>query len=189
MPFEPLDTWASSYEETFSILFEDAAQPGFNSDAKTEEAWQTWYDGNIIDATCVAPIATAPTLTAVKDKLNFAPVQFVNPGTPDLAATVLSLAFAAYMNSLVWTPPPPAPPFSAITTVITDPVSVTAAQATLYAALLAEFAIIPPPGGDQAKYLAIGGLFLAASQACLVNFIGLSTAVPPAPLIIPVPMV
>ena len=99
MPFEPLDTWASSYEETFSILFEDAAQPGFNSDAKTEEAWQTWYDGNIIDATCVAPIATAPTLTAVKDKLNFAPVQFVNPGTPDLAATVLSLAFAAYMNS------------------------------------------------------------------------------------------
>lgn len=190
MPFEPVSTWSSTYKTKWEEVFAEAgSDPSMDYVAKTEQAWQDWFDGNIIDATTVAPIAGSPTITATKSKTTFAPVQFANPGTPTLAATVLSDAFAAYVTALVWVPPPPAPPFSVIASVVTTPSAVLAAQATLKAALIAEFAIIPAAGAEQAKYDAIANLFYTAISTLTVDFIGMNTSAPPAPLLIPSPLI
>ena len=188
MTFSPIPQWASSYEETFNKLFEDAAQPGFSAEAATAEAWQEWNDSNVPQAQCIAPTAAAMPLTATKSKTAMAPIVFSNPGTPPQAAQVLSSAWAAWATAITWTPPPPAPPFSAIFAVLTDPASIAAARAVLYSGLLAEFAIIPPPGGEKAKYTAFGTMFSTAYSSLMVNFTGLAIGAPPPPLMIPVPV-
>ena len=182
----PVSTWASSYESIMNQVFSDAALPGFNAVTAIQDAWQKFMFDNSSGIQTIAPLAAPVTLSGTATKTNFAPVMFSTPGTPDLAALVLSSAFAAYAGSITWIPPPPAPPFSVLSSVITNAGSVAAAQATLYAGLMAEFAIIPPPGGAQAKYTAIATLFFTAISSLTVDFIGIAIAgAPPPPLTIP----
>lgn len=181
MTISPSSSWASSYEKKWNDVFSKINDPGFNPNTAVAQAWGEWCEENVKSIQCIAPLAAPVTISGTPSAASFSPVIFPMPGTPITAATVLSTAFAAFASSIVWPVIPPAPPFSAIFSVITSPASVAAAQASLLAGLTAELAIIPPPGGEQAKYTAIGTLFFTAAMSLQVMFTGLAMPPPPVP--------
>lgn len=186
---KPVSDWASSYETTWKKVFDDAQGEGFNAQAATAEAWQKWNNDNAKEMKCIAPIAPAPQVSATTNPTAMAPLDFSGSSSPPQAAKILASAWQAWASAIVWTPVPPAPPFSAIAQVITDPASISAAYTALLSGLIAEMAVVPAnDAGVQAKYKAMGTLFYTAAITLKVQFIGASMSAPPAPLMIPVPV-
>ncbi len=186
---KPVSEWASTYETTWQKVFKDSQGAGFDGTAAATKAWQKWNDDNAKGMKCIAPVAPAPEVSCTTNPSAFAPVDFSGCSSPPQSAKVLAGAWQAWAGAIIWTPVPPAPPFSAIAQVITDPATISAAYGALLSGLIAEMAIIPSNDAEvQAKYKAIGTLFYTAAMTLKVQFVGASTSAPPAPLMIPVPV-
>jgi hypothetical protein len=180
-----VDVWVSTYQDTWEKVFKDAQGAGFNATQATTLAWQKWNNDNAKEISCISPIASAVKIQGSTNQTAMAPLDFSGASSAPQSAQILASAWKAWASSIIWTPPPPAPPFSAIASVIIDQSSLAAAYATLLSGLIAEMAIIPPAGGAQTKYQAMGNLFYTAAVSLKVMFNGSSMSAPPAPLVIP----
>ncbi|MGL4398618.1 MAG: hypothetical protein ACRCXD_02010, partial [Luteolibacter sp.] len=151
--------------------------------AQAGEIWQAFVAESTQGLSTAPPFLCQPTL----NKAAFAPVAFPPVGGPPAIAAILSAAWAKFMLGTVWTVPAPVPPFSAITTVTPNPATIAAAQTVLFAGLVAEFLVLPPPGpaGLKIKSLALGTLFYTATLSSGVLLTGLGIGAPPPPLVLP----
>ncbi len=173
MTVQPLNIWMSTYEDVFFKEFTISDQPLL---------FRNWVHQNTQGLMEVV-YGSKPT---VKD-VAFPPVTLPSPGTPVTAAQYIASAWFTYINSIVWSVPPPIPPFSAITGVVWDLGLVSAAQASLQAALVVEFTKTPKAGPTIAKSISAGmaNAFYAATMSIGVLVTGSSMASPPVPLIVP----
>lgn len=137
---------------------------------------------------CQAPITPPVPLTgSTPGATSFAP-SFKGKSTAVQIATELSNQFQSFAGGITWVPPPPAPPFTAITSVVTQAASVTAAKAILLAQLVPELTKLADPDNPDQKYTDLSNIFRTAFASLMVEFIGLGTGSPPPPLVIPVPV-
>lgn len=185
---KPVTDWASSYEELFfSKIDNPTTNPKVSKALDPKEQpllWGKWVHQNTQGIAGAPPFAA--TATAVQT--NFPPVLIPAPGTPPTTAAIIASAWMAYINAIVWAPPPPVPPFSAITLVTTSPLGSAAAMASLLAALTAEFALPMAPGeaGNKIKALGVATAFYTATLSAGIMVTGLSLPSPvPVPLVIP----
>lgn len=188
MPIAPLPSWADSYEELFYSKVDNPT-----TDPKVSKAldpveqpllWAKWVHKNTQGMQAAPPWSTVPTIM----ENSFPPVTIPAPGTPPTTALIIASSWASYISSITWTPAPPIPPFSAITSVLTAPINIAAAQVALLAALTAEFAIPMAPGdaGGKIKALGVATAFYTATMSLGIMIVGLSLPTPtPNPLIIP----
>lgn len=183
----PPPAWASSYESIFKDTFKKVDQKQIDGVTGVAQAWAKWVNDNGKGIQGVVPTAAPLTISGTTNQAAFAPVVFAVPGVPPAAAAVLATAWQAWAMSIVWPVPPPAPPFSAILSVTTNPATAAAAYATLLAGLIAEFAVVPPgPAGLPAKYMNLGTLFSTATKSMGILVTGLSLPSPtPVPLVLP----
>jgi hypothetical protein len=188
MPISPLSSWADSYEEFFySKISNPTTNPKVTKSLSVAEQpllWAKWVHKNTQGIQAAPPWSTIPTVLEAA----FPPVLIPSPGTAPTTAMIISSSWASYISSIVWTPAPPIPPFSVITSVVTSPAAIAAAQTSLLAALTAEFAKPMAPGeaGGKLKALGISSAFYSATLSLGVMIIGLSLPIPtPVPLVIP----
>lgn len=174
--------WAKAYEK-YQKEFFDAIGQKTKTAAQAGEIWKMFVTESTNGISTAPPFVCKATLNPSA----FAPVVFPPVGGPAVVAGILSSAWAAFMLQTVWSVPEPVPPFSAIASVTPNPATIAAAQLTLFAGLMAEFVLIPPPGeaGLKAKYLALGTLFYTATLASGVLITGLGIGAPPPPLVLP----
>lgn len=184
----PVNIWAKSYQDKWDAVFKDASKEGFNAPTATREAWASWCDENG-KPSCTAPLMPPLVLVATTNPQSFNPLDFSSSKSPAQAAKILADAWKAWAGGMVWTPTPPGPPFSAVTNVVTQPGSLSAAYATLLSGLIAEMAVVPKDASAvPAKYQALGTLFYTAVTSLQVSFIGMDLSAPPKPLVITVPV-
>lgn len=193
VPPSPTDV---SYEhllkETFkkaSEMLPDGVTPKYDEDGMftlSKEMWGTWIYENVKAIQCVAPITPPVTLSGTTPTASgFAP-DFKGKENVTAVATELASQFQSFASSIAWVPPPPAPPFSAITSVVMNAGSVSAAYSTLLSGLLTELVTPTVAGSESTKYTALATLFRTAFTSLTVDFIGIAQAgSPPPPLTIP----
>lgn len=193
---KPLPSWTSDYEtqqkDSFkkaSETIDDKGTPKYDEDGMyqlAQEAWGKFVDNNTTGISCMAPITPPILLTGTTPGyVSFAPM-FKGKNAIPLIATELSNQFMSYASSITWIPPPPAPPFSVIASVVVNAGSVSAAKSILQLGLIAEFAVPCVLGAESVKYQNIATLFRTAISTIAVDFIGMSLPSPsPVPLTIP----
>lgn|GEM_PF-4433532 len=186
MPVKPQAEWASTYAEDLEQYYSDyqAALELGAPGPPIVEFWAGWVAKNADGIETTAPY---PGSIAVVDQSSFAPVDFTGVASAVQAAQVLADAWQAFMNGLTWPPMTPAPPFTAITSVTTSALGLTAAYATLLAGLTAVFSTLPasPETAMQEKSEAIASLFYTATISVGVQIDGLGTGAPPPAVSIP----
>ena len=207
MPVNPPPAWGNSYEPKFKEVFEEPApkkedfadEGAFNQASddytaglsdKVAEAWKTWFFENAQGIQTIAPLAAPVPMFPTTNADDFGKdLDFSSTSTAPQVADMLASAFENWAKSLIWIPPPPAPPFLAITNVSTFAPSIQAAKAALTASLLSQMASPPPPSPEASLpvYLALGTAFYTACISLQVMFEGTAPGSPPPPLQIPVP--
>ncbi len=182
----PAPMWGSSYKSTWEKVFKDSKDDGFDGKSAATQAWQKWNNDNAKGISCISPIASAVMLSGTTVQTAMSPLDFSSSTGAPQAAKILAEAWKAWATAIIWVPPPPAPPFSAIGSVMIDQSSLSAAYAALLAGLIAEMAVMPVgDAGAEVKYKSMGTLFYTAAISLKVMFIGASMSAPPVPLTIP----
>jgi hypothetical protein len=187
----PLVTvWADKYKAELETAFAGAQKATKDKMWDLSKAmWGNWVDKSVLGLQCTAPITPPSSMTpTLPGAASFAPA-FKGKSSVPLIAAELATQFETYASGITWTPPSPEYPFSAISSVVTQAASVSAAKAVLLAGLTAELAVMADPDKPDAKYKALGNLFRTAFASLMVEFIGTSTTSPPVTLIIPVPVI
>jgi hypothetical protein len=173
---KPVSDWISSYEEMF---FKDITA------AKMPTLWGKWVHKNTTGLAAAAPWSGA---NVTLNEAAFPPITLPPNPTPALICNMISSGWVAYISSALWTPPPPAPPFSVISLVSPSPTGIAAAQPALFSALMAAFGTPPniAPGFTKIQATQIGTAFYTATMSSGIMLTGLTIPVPPAP---PLPLV
>jgi hypothetical protein len=182
VPIAPANLWSSTYESKLKDSFAIAVDAA-TSLLASQNFWRSWIFQNTTGMQSAVPLF--PT-TATFNQALFNPLPFGGPPP----ATILATAWNIYMLGAIWTIVPPAPPFSVITTIVTDPASTSAAYATLLASLTAEFLLLPAPteAGFDSKISSIAGHFRTATSSCSIMISGLAlVGAPPPPVVLIVP--
>lgn len=192
MPIQPIPVWADSYDKIFNTKTKQTPDgvettPAFEI-ADQPLLWQKWVHENVNGVGGAPPFAA----TGTCNQSAFPPVAAPAPGAPPAPAALIASGWMAYMGAITWAPPPPIPPFSAITTVITSPVGLATGYASILSALLADMAILPAGPApaveaiSKAKAMTLSTAFYTSTLACGIMLVGLSLPSPaPVPLIIP----
>jgi hypothetical protein len=189
--------WADSYEKTWDPIYKEAMSKDnfveMDGFLAVEKAWREWVDGNCQTIQIVVPLTPVPVvLTASTNPNSFMMMPaLMSSKTPPQMAQTIALAWQMYLLSLTWMMVPPAPPFSVITAIMTDPLTITASMTALQANLTSEFAITPQSDVDlKMKYQRLGTYFFTACSTLQVQIIGFAfpPTAPPTPLLIPVPV-
>jgi hypothetical protein len=176
MAIKPASDWISSYEDLF-IKKEVTVD-------KAPMLWGDWVDKNTQGLMGMPPYNLA---SATLNRPAFLPVSLPPAPTPDMFCNLLSTAWFTYIASSIWSIPPPAPPFSAITFVGPSMIGLNAAKAILFTNLLAIFSV---PASTDPSFLKsqasqIGTAFYTATLASGIMITGVPVAVPPPVLILP----
>ena len=179
MPIKAAKTWIDTYQPGIEKHY-DAMAKGLPD--KIEDFWQKWVDDNAQGLEVMPPYATKGTTTKTAFSLSLPP-----SGTAPIIAKLMATAWKNWFTAITFTPPAPAPPFSAIIAVTPSQVGLALAYATLLAGLIAEMALIPPDPATAFKLKAtkMGTLFYTATISVGVQVDGLSLSVPPVPLSLP----
>ena len=179
MAMKPLSSWISGYESGLQDHY-DAVAGG--SSEQIQDFWQGFVDDNAQGLGISPPYQS----TASTSKAAFAPVVFSPTGLPPVAALVLASAWQKWYLACSFPPPPPAPPFLTIISVVPSPLGVVASYAALLAGLTAEMVIAPPePGSMKIKAIGMATLFHVATLTAGVQITGTAPGAPPPPLVLP----
>jgi hypothetical protein len=174
MPIKPVTDWISTYEEIFFKEFKLEDQPLL---------FRKWVHQNT-KGLKPAVYMSSPTVT----EASFPPVNLPSAGTAVTTAAFISTAWFSYISSIVWSVPAPIPPFSVVSGVVWDVGLVSAAKASLQAALVKEFTKTPTAGPSAIKTISagMGAAFFQASMALGILVNGMSLPTPtPVPLVVP----
>ena len=172
MPILPLSNWTQTYKDIFYGKFDATERPML---------WAKWVHKNS------KGMQSTPYTTSVNILEQAFPPVSLPAGTAAQAAQFISQAWFSYVCSAVWTPAPPIPPFSAVTSVVMNVAILTAAQDTLMSALLTEMMNLTSGSAAlETKALNIATAFYTASLSMGVLVTGLSLPTPtPIALIVP----
>lgn len=192
VPPSPSDV---SYEYLLKATFEKASEmepdgttPKYDADgmfALAKEMWGTWIYENVKAIQVIAPITPPVTLSGTTpDATGFAP-DLKGKATVIDVATEFATQFESFASQILWPLAPPAPPFTAITSVVTNTGSVAAAKSVLQLGLVVEFAVPTVAGQEATKYTALATLFRTAFASLAVDFVGTGVGSPPPPLTVP----
>lgn len=185
----PAPIWAKSKDDLWDALCKKASEPGFDADTAVIKMWQQWNNDNAKTVGCTAPLTVPVPLKGSTTEANFAPCNLKASNSGAQFAQILADSWKAWASTITWKVIPPAPPFMTITSIITDPMTVTAAHANLVSGLIAEMDKTPKTVEEgKLKSQAFGNLFFTAISSLQVKFIGTGIGSPPPPLIIPVPV-
>lgn len=179
MPIKASKTWIDTYEPGIQKHYD---KMGKGIPDKIEDFWMNWVDSNGQGIEVASPYATKGTTVPTAFSLSLPPT-----GGPAVIAKLMATAWKGWFQAITFTPPAPAPPFSAILAVTPSSIGLTIAYATLLAGLIAEMAILPPDPASAFKLKAakFGMLFYTATISVGVQIDGLSTSIPPVPLSLP----
>lgn len=175
MPVAPANTWAQTYDIKLKASYLTAVDAA-SSLASSQNFWRSWIFDNSKGLESTNPLfATKATFS--QDTFN--PLPF--GAGDDLKA--IADAWKAYMTAAVWDLVPPAPPFSVVFSVTTDPDGLETAYAALLAGFSAEGAIVPPSNdaGFAAKAASVAKLFRTATISAGALISGLDSGGTPAP--------
>jgi len=181
MPMQAVPAWGSSYKKKMDDAFKAAAATGVDL---TLQVWGDWTNTNAIGIEVAPPYKSS----GVSSQGSFPPPAFSPSGTPVDSATALANSWKAWYSSIVFSLPPPVPPFSVIIAVIPSQVGIAAAYAALLSGLIAEFTVIPPDPltAFDFKGAAFGALFYGACVSAGVQIDGIAIpGAPPPPLSLP----
>jgi hypothetical protein len=185
----PIPIWAKSKDDLWDALTKKAGNSGFDTDAEVTKMWQQWNNDNAKTIGCTAPLTVPVPLKGSTTEKNFSPCNFKASKSGAQFAQILADSWKAWASTITWTVIPPAPPFMTITSIITDPLTVTAAHSALIAGLIKEMNKVPKTVEEgKLKSMAFSELFYKAVSTLQVKFIGTGIGSPPPPLIIPVPV-
>jgi len=169
-----LPSWVQSYQPTF----EAHNLSGDVTGATTPLTWGQFITLGSIGMTGAPPWVAS---IGVATPAGFPSTQFgLDPVT---VATTMAASWKAWFLSILWTVPPPLPPFSVITSVVSSSIGATTAEVILFTELLAEFLIPAPPEPNAAwiiKATALSTLFYTATITAGIDLIGIGlTPFPP----------
>lgn len=181
MPMKPVADWISTYEPSVKDYYDLCAIDPFHPE---KNLWSKWIDKNAQGISVVAPYAASTGTTNVS---SFSPLALKTAKSAPQVAVLMATAWRNWYNAITFTPPPPLPPFSAITAVAPSPSGVAAAYAILVASLTAELSItVPDPAlSFLLKAKKFGTIFNTATKAAGVQITGLGIGGPPPPLVLP----
>lgn len=179
MPIKAAKTWADKYEPGIQKHY-DAMGKGLPD--KIEDFWAKWVDENSQGLEVAPPYKTSGTTNVKSFSLSLP-----SAGSAPIIAALMANAWKSWFQSITFLPPPPAPPFSAIISVMPSPLGLALAYAGLLSGLIAEMALIPPDPATafKLKGTKMGLLFYTATITAGVQIDGLSLSVPPVPLSLP----
>jgi hypothetical protein len=184
MPVNPA-IWGNNLETETNNFYKDVDLK-IQQPSNSPEIWRKFVTDSAAGLAVVPPFGYSATFN--KDAFN--PLS-LGPGG-NLASTAASIAsaWANWFTAITWSfTPAPIPPFTlSVVSVVSNPATVAAAQATLMAGLMAEFAIIPPnPEAAKLKHQTIAALFYTATITPGVLISGIVAGAPPVPLSAPFP--
>jgi len=181
MPVPPQAAWEATYEPETKAYY---AAYQLDQSYKVANLWQKWIDPNVIGIEAAPPYAPS---VATTDATAFSPVNLEGASSVAQIAQILATAWKNYVLAFVWPPPPPVPPFSAITLVETSPTGAAAAYAILMTGLIAELVLVPgnPATAFADKATAYSALFRTATLSIGIQITGLGIGAPPPPLVLP----
>ena len=178
----PQPSWTSEYKDQLGAYFTLVELIPI---IPIQEFWQPYVHSQFATIQGAPPWAAAMGTT---NQVAFGPIIFPPVGLPPAIAAILAAAWSSYVSAIVWTVPPPAPPFDTILTVTIEPASLAAGVASITAGLVAEFAVLYPNPRVymELKAEAVGTIFYTATAALQILLTG--TAPGPVPLVMPFPI-
>lgn len=172
-----------TFTNLYRPIFEAANNSGDVVGQTVQPNWGSWWTQGTVGMEVVPPWSSSVGLSSV-----LLPPGDFGSGLPITVATNMAAAWKTWFLLTTWTIPPPLPPFSAITSVVSSSTGATTQEAILITALTAEFFLPAPPEPNAAwaaKAAAFEVLFAAAIRSAGVDIIGIGLAPVFPPVILP----